>query len=32
MDIEFHYWITGSIANRARFTEEEARVIAYSCQ
>ncbi len=32
MDIEFHYWITGIIANRARFTDEDAQVIAYSCQ
>jgi hypothetical protein len=32
MDIEFHYWITGIIANRARFSEEDAQAIAYSCQ
>jgi hypothetical protein len=32
MDIEFHYWITGIIANRARLSEEDAQVIAYSCQ
>jgi hypothetical protein len=32
MDIEFHYWITGIIAKEAGFTEEEAKVIAYSSQ
>lgn len=32
MDIEFHYWITGIIAHRARFDEKEAEIIAYSSQ
>jgi hypothetical protein len=32
MDIEFHYWITGILAFRAGFTDEEARTIAYSSQ
>lgn len=32
MDIEFHYWITGIIAQEAGFTKEEAKVIAYSSQ
>lgn len=32
MDIEFHYWITGILALRAGFTDEEARTIAYSSQ
>ena len=30
MDHEFHYWITGILAARAGFTEDEARVIAYA--
>lgn len=32
MNIEFHYWITGLIAEHAGFTGEEAQVIAYSSQ
>ena len=32
MDIEFHYWITGIIARTAGFTEDEAKIIAYSSQ
>jgi hypothetical protein len=32
MDIEFHYWITGILALRAGFTDEEAHTIAYSSQ
>ncbi len=32
MDTEFHYWMTGLIANRAGFTEEESKVIAYSSE
>lgn len=32
MDIEFHYWITGLIASRAGFTDDEAYTIAYSSQ
>jgi len=32
MDTEFHYWITGLIANRAGFSEEESSIIAYSSE
>lgn len=32
MDIEFHYWITGIVANRAGFSEDEAQTIAYASQ
>lgn len=32
MDIEFHYWITGIIALRAGFSNDEARIIAYSSE
>lgn len=32
MDIEFHYHITGIIANRAGFTDDEAQIIAHACQ
>ncbi len=32
MDEEYHYWVTAIIAKEAGFTEEEARVIAYSSQ
>jgi len=32
MDIEFHYWVTGLIARRSGFSEDEARKIAYSSQ
>lgn len=32
MDFEFHYYITGIIARRAGFTEEEAKIIAYASQ
>ena len=29
MDTEFHYWMTGLIARRAGFNEEQATIIAY---
>jgi len=32
MDIEFHYWITAIVADRAGFTADETRIIAYSSQ
>jgi hypothetical protein len=32
MDIEFHYWITGMIAQAAGFPDDQARIIAYSSQ
>lgn len=32
MDFEFHYYITGLIANRAGFSEEESKIIAYASQ
>lgn len=32
MDSEFHYYITGIIAEAAGFTQDEAATIAYSCQ
>ena len=32
MDIEYHYWMTGLIAHRAGFTEEETQTIAYASQ
>ena len=32
MELEFHYYITGMIAHRAGFTEEEASIISYSSQ
>lgn len=32
MNKEFHYWITGIIADKAGFTNEEAGIIAYSSQ
>ncbi len=32
MDIEFHYWITGLIATRAGFDEDEAKTIAYASE
>ena len=32
MDIEFHYWITAIVANRAGFDADETRIIAYSSQ
>ena len=32
MDMEFHYWITGIIARESGFTEDEAKIIAYSSQ
>jgi hypothetical protein len=32
MDIEFHYWMTGLIALRSGFAEDEARKIAYASQ
>ena len=32
MDFEFHYYITGIIAHKAGFTEEETQIIAYASQ
>ncbi len=32
MDIEFHYYITGIIARRAGFNQDEAQLIAYASQ
>jgi hypothetical protein len=32
VDTEFHYWITGLIAQRAGFSKPEARVIAHACE
>ena len=32
MDIEFHYWVTGIIANRAGFSPQDAATIAYCSQ
>ncbi|MBW2278299.1 MAG: hypothetical protein JRF63_12455 [Deltaproteobacteria bacterium] len=32
MDIEFHYWITAIVANRAGFDADQTRIIAYSSQ
>jgi hypothetical protein len=32
MDIEFHYYITGIIARRAGFSQDEAEIIAYASQ
>ena len=32
MNIEFHYWLTGIIAEFAGFDQEEAKIIAYSSQ
>ncbi len=32
MDFEFHYYLTGIIANRAGFSEEDASIIAYASQ
>ena len=32
MNIEFHYWITGLIAEHAGFSAEDAQTIAYSSQ
>lgn len=32
MDIEYHYWMTAIIANRAGFSEKDANTIAYSSQ
>ena len=32
MDFEFHYYITGIIAQRAGFSEEDAKIIAYASQ
>lgn len=32
MDIEFHYWITGLVAQRAGFTPAESQTIAYAAQ
>lgn len=32
MDLEFHYWITGIVANRAGFSEKDSATIAYASQ
>ena len=32
MNSEFHYYITGILAHKAGFNEEEASIIAYSSQ
>lgn len=32
MDTEFHYWLTGLIAKRAGFTDDEAQTIAYASE
>jgi hypothetical protein len=32
MDTEFHYWITGLVAKRAGFSEEESATIAYASE
>lgn len=32
MDTEFHYWITGLVAKRAGFTNDEAKTIAYASE
>jgi len=32
VDVEFHYWITGIVARRAGFAEDEAQIVAYSSQ
>ncbi len=32
MDFEFHYHITGIIARRAGFSEDDAKLIAYASQ
>ncbi|MEJ2406672.1 MAG: hypothetical protein P8171_20735 [Candidatus Thiodiazotropha sp.] len=32
VDIEFHYWMTGIIAERAGFSQDEAAVIAYASE
>jgi len=32
MDFEFHYYITGIIARRAGFIENDAKIIAYASQ
>ncbi|OGU02174.1 MAG: hypothetical protein A2X82_01430 [Geobacteraceae bacterium GWC2_55_20] len=32
MNLEFHYWITGIIAERAGFIDDEPQIIAYSSQ
>jgi len=32
MNKEFHYWITGIIANHAGFKQDESKIIAYSSQ
>jgi uncharacterized protein DUF6765 len=32
MNLEFHYYLTGLIARRAGFSEEEAEIIAYASQ
>ena len=32
MDFEFHYYITGLIAQRAGFSEDDAKIITYASQ
>jgi len=32
MDTEFHYWLTGLIAKRAGFTDQESHTIAYASE
>jgi hypothetical protein len=32
MDFEFHYYITGIIAGRAGFSENDAKIIGYASQ
>ena len=32
MDIEFHYWLTGLVAKRSGFSDDEARTIAYASE
>lgn len=32
MDIEFHYYVTAILAKKAGFTDEEAKILAYSSQ
>jgi hypothetical protein len=32
MDIEFHYWVTGLVAEYAGFKDDESQIIAYSSQ
>jgi len=32
MNTEFHYWMTGLIAKEAGFSEDHAKIIAYSSE